>query len=108
MVLGEPLLESKADKAFIKCCSNNGAILIKHLSSLFTLFEMYPNREEISNGIIIVLRNYPDILNQKLPELLRVPINNLVNAQEREGKKIAFSTLISLVTSIPSAKNSGN
>lgn len=69
---------------------------------------MYPESEEIINGIIMVLRGYPDILSQHIPELLKIPYTKLVQAQNRLSKKIAFSNLITLLTSIPSGEGAGN
>ena len=55
-----------------------------------------------------MLREYPDLLSQHLPSLLKVPFNKLKSGQSKQAKIGAFNDLITLVTSIPEGKGDGN
>ena len=62
---------------------------------------MYPDRSSVINGIIKVLRNYPDLLSQHLPALLKMPLAKLSEATVRMHKKAAFDELFTLIMSVP-------
>lgn len=60
------------------------------------------------NGIICVLKDYPELLQKYLPNLLKLPFERLNLATKRSERKQAFNDLFTMIMSIPEGKGDGS